>query len=1644
MKKGILKKLAILVFIILVLAFTYNLFKVFTSNKQTLEVITARQLSTNDSVEATVSIKDKKTDKSIKSKVTIELRDKNNKKVKNFKETCKIEEGERAHFSVPLPENIESGNYVLKVTSQSGLKSDTEKINISINEQNSTNAVISLDKGIYKPGDEVNFRALLISKKDDTPKTEDVEISIYDANNNRVYLNNTKTSDFGIVSGKFTLADEVNSGEYKICVSTKSSKISKNFTVNPYVLPTFEVNVDNVQDTYALGDTTDIAINAKYFFGEPVANAVVKGTLNGEEFSGLTNQDGIYNLNKPLNNSGKYELQLKVTDTSNYLIEASKTFYATDKPFEIEIIPENNDIIKGIENRIYFITKKVDDTPIKTHIDVKLGTITRQVVTDDAGIGMLSINANEIDKLDDFTTIYANATDMTNTAVSAEYDANILPYTGTVANLDKLIYKQNEDINIRLNSTTELTEKNVFVCKNNKLLKIISTDSNQISINLEDTYGLIDIYTENNIKRHYYEPIDLYTTNSIGYVSSSNYSSNYSKKTIFISPENKLNIDVLTDKGEYKPGEKLNLNINTKNENNESVDAGVLISILDEAVLELADNDLSIDNIKLALEDIELSDGITLADLYAEILEGSSDSKLRVVLLRQSIDDPNVIKTISSSYLATHEDYVVRAIVLGITVAVIVFAYISYKFSKAKSFIIALINILVTFLVLYTFLQEILYYDLDLSAMATLIISLVISFILYALVLYKINNWIFAAINNLIAIPGILALGISVAIEVFSSEVLAISIALVPAIIMTILVVISRKFKLNKFWLTIKNILTQCTISEVVYLISAIICSMLDLYGIGALIVLLIVYWLSQKIYIRKNETVSKSSEINSTVSVIIATIALCLVVFMVYIYNSSTNSIQDISSDMTMDNIDVNYSDTVGLTSKNDSVGFNFDNILENNSKAEIAVESPEEAIPENSSNEKVEENVRNVFLESLAFIPELVTENGKAGATIDISDNITTWNIQVVGNTKDGRIGYNSSTFKVFKEFFIDFSLPTNSVVGDKTSIPVTVYNYQDVDATVSLNVKTNEWSKIGDYEKSVQVPAKSTKMVYVPLELLSAGNQTLRIEAEANGVSDIVEKTVKISPNGLKKDKVVSSGLTDNKLDIDHFVTETAIENTRKLKVKLYPSVIAQTVEGMENIFQMPTGCFEQTSSSLYPNILALKYLEDNGLDEPEIKEKALDYISKGYQRILTFETSTNGGYSLYGNDPAENVLTAFGLMELNDLKAVYDIDENVTEDMKEYLFDEQNINGTFDIGSTYIGSASNTDNLAMNAYIIWALSEVCPEDTRLKTSIDYLENKLSEVTDNYTLALMANVFSNTKNSSTKTAINKLLESVEEDSDGGLYISSNVRDYWGSCGRYQDVQTTALTSMVLTKEKTLASTNNALLKYIIKNKDTMGTWSTTQATILALKAINSANSNENISNQTITVSVNGSSKEVEIKDNPLDFYELTFDNIKDENKISLDFKKGNIYYEFVEEYYVPYENLDNKANTSINVMQTIDTTVTVNDIIHQNITVSNLTGEEIRNGLVQISIPQGCSINESSLSKLQHLGYIEKYEYNYSTINLYIRNFSVNFNINLPVEYKANYPEQITGGMVRVYDYYNPSNEGFAKPVNITVNN
>ena len=72
-------------------------------------------------------------------------------------------------------------------------------------------------------------------------------------------------------------------------------------------------------------------------------------------------------------------MDFNVTDTSNYMIETSKSVTAGTDLFEIEFISEYGFIADGLDNELYVITKKADGTPIKTYSTVTIKNITKDM-----------------------------------------------------------------------------------------------------------------------------------------------------------------------------------------------------------------------------------------------------------------------------------------------------------------------------------------------------------------------------------------------------------------------------------------------------------------------------------------------------------------------------------------------------------------------------------------------------------------------------------------------------------------------------------------------------------------------------------------------------------------------------------------------------------------------------------------------------------------------------------------------------------------------------------------------------------------------------------------------------------------------------------------------------------------------------------------------------------------------------------------------------------------------------------------------------------------------------------------------------------------------------------------------------------------
>src|SRR5208337_2369908 len=273
---------------------------------------------------------------------------------------------------------------------------------------------------------------------------------------------------------------------------------------------------------------------------------------------------------------------------------------------------------------------------------------------------------------------------------------------------------------------------------------------------------------------------------------------------------------------------------------------------------------------------------------------------------------------------------------------------------------------------------------------------------------------------------------------------------------------------------------------------------------------------------------------------------------------------------------------------------------------------------------------HVRSYFPEALYINPEIITDkDGRASIVIPMADSITTWRMAMIASTQQGALGTSTSSLKVFQDFFVDLDLPVTLTQGDRVSIPVAIYNYSDSRGDVNLKLQSDDWFSLVDDsgEKSVGVDSARVGSSQFTLEARRIGKFKLTLAARMQdgsnradkGRADIVVREIEVIPNG-REQSLVFNGRLENTVQHELAFPAASIPEASKIFVRLYPGPMSQVVEGMDAILRMPGGCFEQTSSSTYPNVLALDYMKRTKKLTPEVHAKAEGFIANGYQRLL----------------------------------------------------------------------------------------------------------------------------------------------------------------------------------------------------------------------------------------------------------------------------------------------------------------------------------------------------------------------------------------------------------------------------------------
>lgn len=142
-----------------------------------------------------------------------------------------------------------------------------------------TSVYLFTDRSIYRPGQTVYFKGIVISKMSDQDNSDAKEgytttITLRDANYKNVDTIEVKTNEFGSFSGKFQLPKSGLNGLFSIF--TKQDRGNASFRVEEYKRPKFYVDYEAIKGTYKVNDSIKVTGFAKAYAGNNIDGATVK------------------------------------------------------------------------------------------------------------------------------------------------------------------------------------------------------------------------------------------------------------------------------------------------------------------------------------------------------------------------------------------------------------------------------------------------------------------------------------------------------------------------------------------------------------------------------------------------------------------------------------------------------------------------------------------------------------------------------------------------------------------------------------------------------------------------------------------------------------------------------------------------------------------------------------------------------------------------------------------------------------------------------------------------------------------------------------------------------------------------------------------------------------------------------------------------------------------------------------------------------------------------------------------------------------------------------------------------------------------------------------------------------------------------
>ena len=274
------------------------------------------------------------------------------------------------------------------------------------------------DRPVYRPGHTVHFKALLRMRESagySIPAAKTVSVVVNDSDQKPVYQKSLTVSPTGSIHDELTLPVTAALGDYDIQIKSGDTFVaSDEFEVQEYKKPEYEVRVIPAKGRVVQGESTQVTIDSRYFFGEPVSSAKVTYAFyrtpyyfplwydpdedtagadraerandaddsdnSGDQVQqteGQLDADGKLIITLPTRVSKKksdyaFRMEARVTDQGKREITGKGWVVATYGSFLVRVTPDRYFYTPGSNGTFTVEARDYDNKPVRTRVHVEL------------------------------------------------------------------------------------------------------------------------------------------------------------------------------------------------------------------------------------------------------------------------------------------------------------------------------------------------------------------------------------------------------------------------------------------------------------------------------------------------------------------------------------------------------------------------------------------------------------------------------------------------------------------------------------------------------------------------------------------------------------------------------------------------------------------------------------------------------------------------------------------------------------------------------------------------------------------------------------------------------------------------------------------------------------------------------------------------------------------------------------------------------------------------------------------------------------------------------------------------------------------------------------------------------------------------